>query len=136
MTVRGFYEETKPLSDKELEQAELLGRMFTAGKTLQENKQTATELCNFMKRRFNLKGFPESRLRKCVNHLRSNGIAPIASDNRGYWQATSLQEVDECINSLEDRIAGIQVAIDGLTQMRQMFLTPKSTPKPKDGKLF
>ena len=38
MTVRGFYEETKPLSDKEMEQAEFIGRMFTAGKTLQENK--------------------------------------------------------------------------------------------------
>jgi len=136
MTVRGFYNETQPLSDSELAHAEFMGRMFTTGKTTRENKRTGPDLCDFMKRRFKLKSFPESRLRKCINHLRTNGIAPIASDNRGYWQATSLQEVDECISSLEDRIEGIQVAIDGLTQMRQMFIAPKPTPKPKDGKLF
>ena len=108
--------------------------MFTVGKTTRENKRTGPELCDFIKRRFKLKSFPESRLRKCVNHLRTNAMAPVASDNRGYWQATSVEEVDDCINSLEDRIAGIQVAIDGLVQMRTMFIeTPK---KPKDGKLF
>ena len=134
MTVRGFYNETQPLSDSELAHAEFMGRMFTTGKNTVTNKIKGPDLCDFLKRRFRLKAFAETRLRKCVNYLRTNCIAPIVSDNKGYWEATSLKEVDDCINSLEDRIAGIQVAIDGLVQMRTMFIeTPK---KPKDGKLF
>jgi hypothetical protein len=134
MTVRGFLNETKPLTDSELAHAEFMGRMFTSGKTTRDNKIKGPDLCDFLKRRFRLKGFAETRLRKCINHLRTNKIAPVVSDNKGYWQATTLKEVDECINSLEDRIAGIQVAIDGLIQMREMFITPPQ--KPKDGKLF
>ena len=134
MTVRGFYNETQPLSDSELAHAEFMGRMFTTGKTTMVNKIKGPDLCDFLKRRFRLKAFAETRLRKCVNHLRTNCIAPIVSDNKGYWQAQTLKEVDDCINSLEDRIAGIQSSINGLIQMRQMFITP--TPPPKDGKLF
>lgn len=133
--ITGHEYETQPLTENELQYAEFIGRIFTSDIHYKTNKVSASELCDFLKRRFKIKAFPEARLRKCINHLRRNEIAPIASDNRGYWQAQSEQEVDDCIRSLEDRIAGIQVAIDGLRQMKKMF-AKQPQPKPKDGRLF
>lgn len=135
MTVRGFYDETKPLSDKELAYARFIGKIFNSGIHLTTNKISGPKISEYLKTRFGLKAFPESRFRKCINHLRRNQLAPIASNNKGYWQATSVEEVDECINSLEDRVRGMQVAIEGLREMRNMFID-KPAPKPKDGKLF
>jgi len=129
--ITGFEEETQPLTDKELQYAEFIGKIFTTNKHFKTNKVSANKLCDFLKRRFKLKAFTEARLRKCINHLRRNEIAPIASDNRGYWQAQSEQEVNNCIKSLEERIGAMQVAIDGLRQMKKMF-----NKQPKDGRLF
>ena len=61
-----------------------------------------------------------ARLRKIVNHLRSNGILPIIATQKGYYSSYDTETIQSQIRSLKERAAGIHQAAHGLSR----FLTP------------
>lgn len=58
--------------------------------------------------------FHNARLMKLTNHIRVNGIAPLCSDNTGYWITKDPNVIREMIISFEARVASQQAAIKGL----------------------
>ena len=50
----------------------------------------------------------EPRIRKCVNYIRMNGLVPhLVANNRGYYVATSIEEVEKYVESLDERAKAI-----------------------------
>ena len=59
------------------------------------------------------------RLRKIINHIRLRSIIPcLVSTSKGYYIATSDNEVAACIASLESRVEATQAIITALTNQR------------------
>jgi len=56
----------------------------------------------------------EVRLRKLVNHIRSNSIAPIIATSKGYFLPTDREEIRSQIESLEQRARSILSCASGL----------------------
>lgn len=132
--ITGFEDHTKPLSPEEQIIVSFLLKLFQTKRILHVNKISSPDLCTIVKRKYELETFPDSRLRKCINYIRRNGLCPIVSDNRGYWLAESEAEVQKCIQSLQDRIDSMSIAKQGMEDMLLSFRTaPKVT---KTGKLF
>ena len=63
--------------------------------------------------RFHCKG---SGVRRMVNELRCKGV-PICSSSKGYFYATSNEEIQETIAHLEGRIKKIRAAQDGIKKL-------------------
>ena len=65
------------------------------------------ELC----RMFNEKGYQkltEPRVRKCINYIRVHGLVPhLIANNRGYFCATSIEQAEAYIESLDQRAKAI-----------------------------
>lgn len=57
------------------------------------------------------------RLRKMVNYIRSKGMAPIMSTSKGYHMASSKEEIEDQIISMEQRANGILSAVNGLKKL-------------------
>lgn len=72
------------------------------------NAITGKEICS------KVSGLTEPRLRKLVNFIRTNGILPVIATSNGYYTADTVEEVQKQIQSLNDRIAAISAARDGL----------------------
>lgn len=59
------------------------------------------------------------RLRKIINHIRLRSIIPcLVSTSKGYYVATTDNEVADCIASLESRVEATQAIINALTKQR------------------
>jgi hypothetical protein len=62
------------------------------------------------------KGFKISgvRLRKCVNHIRSNSLIPLIATHLGYYTSNDQIEIENQIKSLRQRAYSINKCADGL----------------------
>lgn len=60
-------------------------------------------------------GISGAEVRRLVNAARTNGD-PICSSGRGYYIASDRDEVQQTIDSLQGRIAGMSSAVFGLTE--------------------
>ena len=50
----------------------------------------------------------EARIRKCINYIRINGLVPhLIANSRGYFCATSVEQVETYIESLDQRAKAI-----------------------------
>lgn len=50
----------------------------------------------------------EPRVRKCINYIRMNGMVPhLVANCKGYYVATSIEEVERYIGSLDERAKSI-----------------------------
>ena len=50
----------------------------------------------------------EARVRKCINHIRVNGLVPhLVANSKGYYVATSVEEVEKYAQSLKERAEAI-----------------------------
>ena len=58
--------------------------------------------------------FTEARLRKLVNHLRTNGLLPVIATSSGYFVTYDPEIIRSQIRSLRDRASGIAGAANGL----------------------
>lgn len=76
------------------------------GKT---NAVKGKQICNYC-------GITEAELRQAVNSMRVDGF-PICSGGTGYYLALNQAELNKTIEQLNNRIAGIQNAIDGLKKI-------------------
>jgi hypothetical protein len=111
--VKGFEKQTKDLTPDDLKLIDLLLKGFRnhIGK---EKTITSSEIVKSLK----AKGFKidASRLRKYVNYIRCNSMAPICSNSTGYWWSINKNEISDEIISLNQRAAGIKKAAEGLYQ--------------------
>jgi hypothetical protein len=66
--------------------------------------------------------FTEILLRKLANYIRTNGILPLIADHKGYYLSDDIRDIDAQIQSLQDRIAGMNNAIHGLKNYKSQLL--------------
>lgn len=59
----------------------------------------------------------EAKLRKLINHIRINGLAPIGSGPNGYWTIRDPEKIREMADSMESRANSIMAAASGLRDM-------------------
>ena len=53
-------------------------------------------------------GLTESRVRKCINYIRMNGLVPhLIANCNGYFCASSIEQVEKYIESLDERAKAI-----------------------------
>ena len=60
--------------------------------------------------------FSEPRLRKCVNHIRKNGLIPLIATSSGYYVSNDKEEILAQIESLTQRANSILLCADGLNK--------------------
>ena len=58
--------------------------------------------------------FTEARLRRFVNHIRTNALLPLIATSSGYYVTSDPEVIRSQIRSLKDRAKGILQAADGL----------------------
>lgn len=115
--LKGFEQQTSPLNDYELGtllpliirglRTKVGAGMVIAGSTIVRKMKAAG---------YKLDG---PRLRKIINHIRANDlIIGLVSTGNGYFVATSADEIDDCISSLQGRVDAIQSNIDALKRQR------------------
>lgn len=62
------------------------------------------------------------RLRKIVGHIRVTGkLMHLCSSSKGYYIAKNTKEFDDCIESLEQRVAQQQLVIKSLNWQRNYY---------------
>ena len=65
------------------------------------------ELCRMFAVR-GYQGVTEARIRKCINYIRVNGLVPhLIANSHGYFCATSIEQAETYIESLEQRAKAI-----------------------------
>lgn len=118
--IQGFDKQTAPLND--YEQNTLLPVIVSGLKTKIGAAKviTGSTIIKCMKAAgYKLDG---PRLRKIINHIRTNELVPcLVSHSGGYYVATSRDEVDDCIASIQGRIASQQAIIDALKVQQQKY---------------
>jgi hypothetical protein len=58
--------------------------------------------------------FNERKLRKCVNYIRVNGIAPLIATKDGYYITYDTEIICKQVESLQQRARSIQMCANGL----------------------
>lgn len=61
-------------------------------------------------------------LRQTINHIRNMGLAPIGSNNKGYFMCQEVSDYLETIEHMTHRIAGITAAKTGMERMVREYL--------------
>lgn len=78
-----------------------------------DNPITGKEICKSIKENTGIK-FTEARLRKFVNHIRSNSLLPLIATSKGYYCSFDVNEIKAQIKSLDERANAIHQAKKGL----------------------
>ena len=73
--------------------------------------------------------FNEARLRKIINYIRDNGLAPVLSNSNGYWYDKDPVAIIQIAISMENRAASIRGAARGLRNLAQQIINEKNEPK-------
>ena len=116
--IKGFDDETSPLTDYELEKlvpVVAFGLKFHRGK---KNAVTSTHICRALTGKgYKING---ARLRKVVDHIRLNDIVSnVIASSKGYWVSDSRAEVMAHIDSLDSRARAILAVGDALREQMQ-----------------
>lgn len=117
--IKGFEEQTQPLTDYERETLLPLIRLGLSTKIGKANCIASSTII----RKMNAAGYKLDgpRLRKIINHIRSNDmLSGLVSTSKGYYVATNAREIDEYISSLYGRANAIQDIINALTRQRNL----------------
>lgn len=61
--------------------------------------------------------FTAARLRKLTNYCRTNGIAPIIANSRGYYISNKKKDLIELKASLMSRVHSLMAAVKGIDYM-------------------
>jgi hypothetical protein len=59
----------------------------------------------------------ESKLRKCINYIRTNGLLPVIADDNGYYITNDPIVIRDMAASLRRRTASINAAAGGLEEL-------------------
>lgn len=110
----GFEKLTKELNDDELNKVDNIvkGLGHRIGKN---NAITSSRICDKM-------NLTAVRLRKIIHFIRINGLLfGLCSNSKGYYMASNLDELDECIISLKQRIRSQVDVLNELEKQTVMF---------------
>lgn len=125
--IKGFTEQTKPLSDYELN---TLVPRIVRGLTKKVGKEKAitnTEIVAILKR----EGYSlsEARVRKIINYIRVNGIIErLIATSDGYYVANTKKEVADYIESLKGREDAIR-AVRRRLEVQLVSMSDNYNPK-------
>lgn len=116
MSITNFEDITAELSDDEIRLIPLLIGGFK--NRTKANPIKAPEIVNKVNDYLIDKGekvrLSEPRLRKIVNHIRSNSLLPLIATSKGYFVSTDRMELINQIESLEQRANSIAKCALGL----------------------
>ena len=104
--LKNFEKITIELTSQELEYVEFLGQWFMHNKG-KENTVKNADIARLIKNRFEKK-IVESRVRKVVQFLRTNGLPNLIATSNGYFYSDDVLEIDAWIVSLKQREAAIR----------------------------
>lgn len=118
--IQGFEEQTQPLTDYERETLLPLVRWGLSTKLGKNNSIAGSTIIKKMRAQgYKLDG---PRLRKIINHIRANDmIAGLVSTSKGYYVASTAQEIEDYIYSLQGRVEAIQEVIKALSRQKFKF---------------
>lgn len=108
--ITNFEKETAPLTEDELKLVSVIIRCMK--KYTSENPITEPQIVSGMKASGHK--FTGSTLRKIINYIRGNSIAPIIATSKGYFMSNDLEQIRKQIQSLEDRMDALRYAAEGL----------------------
>ena len=97
---------THELNQFELECVEYLGQWFMANKGKQHTLKNA-DIAMMAEKRFGKK-LIDSRVRKIVQFLRTNGLPNLIATSNGYFYTEELKDIENWIISLKQREAAIR----------------------------
>ena len=110
----GFEKLTKELNDDELNKVDTIVKGLGA-RIGKNNAITSSRICDKM-------NLTAVRLRKIIHFIRVNGLLfGLCSNSKGYYMASNLQEFEECIISLKQRIRSQVDVLNELEKQRVMF---------------
>jgi len=116
MAVKNFEELTAPLNPEERALLPLIIKGMENHK--KENPIKEPQIIKSLNEKKEALGLTKKvtgvRLRKMINFIRSNGMAPIIANSNGYFMSWDQQEILDQINSLNNRAEGILSAAAGL----------------------
>ena len=131
--LKGFEEQTNELSDYEKNViVPILIRGFQ-NKVGQDKCITNKQICNSLNTEMTLKvKMNEPRIRKCIYYCRKNNLIPrLIATSKGYWIATTKQELVDWATTIQGRINAIQETLsyannqiskwDNPTQQSKLF---------------
>jgi len=112
--IKGFETITADLSNDELQMVQSIIKGLK-GKQGKDNAITGAKICDAM-------GLHGARLRKLINHIRINNLLPcLCSTSNGYFVATNIEELENYIISLKQRIKAQVDVLNALEQQTIIF---------------
>lgn len=130
--IKGFDNETQPLTEYELKQvlpAILEGLKTKIGKA---NAVTNKFIISRLRGTYKVDA---ARIRKIINYIRTNDLLPgLIATSEGYFLATTESELLEYEDSLKGREEAIKAV--RLSIARQRHILYEDAQKPKQGTLF
>lgn len=117
--ITGFENITHELTEEELTLIPVLVAGFK--RRTKDNPIKAPQIVKLVNEFMQGKGskvkLSEPRLRKCVNHIRTNGLLPLIATSHGYYVSTDPQEIKSQIQSLYERASSIRRCADGMASL-------------------
>ena len=105
---------TKELNEDELNKVDTIVKGLGA-RIGKNNAITSSRICDKM-------NLTAVRLRKIIHFIRINGLLfGLCSNSKGYYMASNLQEFEECIISLKQRIRSQVDVLNELEKQTVMF---------------
>ena len=119
--ITGFESQTSELSREEIEISKVIirGLERRIGK---ENAVSSNEMMKGLARMgIDIAG---SRVRKIINYIRNtNAIPGLAANSNGYYCVKNIEELDEYIKSLQERIDAQIYVLESLKKQRNSYAT-------------
>ena len=110
----GFEKLTKELNEDELNKVDTIVKGLGA-RIGKNNAITSSRICDKM-------NLTAVRLRKIIHFIRINGLLfGLCSNSKGYYMASNLDELDECIISLKQRIRSQVDVLNELEKQTAMY---------------
>lgn len=127
--ISGFKKETEPLTEYEREKVLPIMVKCLSKHRGRGNAITNSKMCEKMKECGY--GITETRVRKIINHIRNNDLVTcLKASSLGYYVATDKKDMQQYIDSLDERISAIQKVRDSVySQMKMMPELPLSENK-------
>ena len=114
--LKGFEEQTHELTEYELSN---IVPVLVEGlnKRVGKNKAiTNPTICKHLSEYYKIKKITEPRVRKCIHFIRQRNLVPrLIATSKGYWVATSLQELLDWQTTLKGRINAMTNTYDYAT---------------------
>ena len=104
--LKNFESITHELNSFELECVEYLGQWFMAN-TGKKNAVKNANIADMIEKKFDKK-IHDSRVRKVVQALRTNGLPNLIASGKGYFYTEDIKEIEDWVISLKQRELAIR----------------------------